>query len=46
MAKKSKDDLAKTRELMAAMLRLNPKPHDEMKAGKKRAAKGKKRPGK
>jgi hypothetical protein len=35
MAKKSEDDLDKTKRLMGALVRMKPKPHEDMKAGKK-----------
>lgn len=44
MAKKSKNDLTKTKELMAAMLRLPPKEHGSMRSDKPRA--GAKKPAK
>jgi hypothetical protein len=31
----AKDDLKETRRLMGALLRMKPKPHEEMKVGKK-----------
>jgi len=40
------DDLEKTRRLMGALVRMKPKPHEEMKVGKKKkqaASKQKKR---
>jgi hypothetical protein len=30
------DDLSKTKNLMGALVRMKPKPHDEMKVGKKK----------
>ena len=35
-------DLKKTRELMGALVRMKPKPHEDMKVGKKKTAKAKK----
>jgi hypothetical protein len=32
---KSKDDLDETKKLMGALVRMKPKPHEEMKVGKK-----------
>lgn len=49
MAKKGGSDLDKTKHLMGALVRMKPKPHDEMKVGTKKAVKksaAKKRPGK
>jgi hypothetical protein len=46
MSKRPQDDLEATKRLMGALLRQPPKPHDEMKLGKKRKAKRKKKPGK
>jgi hypothetical protein len=45
MAKESKE-IEATKNLMGALVRMKPKPHDEMKMGKKakKAAKRKKRP--
>ena len=44
---KSKDDLSKTRALMGALVRMKPKPHEEMKIGKKtKKSTAKKNPGK
>jgi hypothetical protein len=42
------DDLAETRAIMGALVRLKPKPHEDMKVGKKakRKAKSKKGSGK
>ena len=37
--KNDKDDLAGTKALMAALGRMPPKPHEEMKVGKKTKAK-------
>jgi hypothetical protein len=39
--KKSKDDLNETRRLMGALVRMKPKPHEEMKVGKKKGVKPK-----
>jgi hypothetical protein len=38
---KSPDDLAETKRLMAALVRMPPKPHEEMKARKRKAKKEK-----
>jgi hypothetical protein len=32
---KSRDDLSDTKRLMGALVRMKPKPHEEMKVGKK-----------
>jgi len=42
------DDLKGTKNLMGALLRMKPKPHEEMKVGKKakKKSKSKKKPGK
>jgi hypothetical protein len=37
---KSKDVLSETKLLMGALVRMKPKPHDEMKVGKKAKKKG------
>jgi hypothetical protein len=39
MANDSKDDLDKTIKLMGALMRMKPKPHEDMKIGKKKKAK-------
>jgi hypothetical protein len=44
-------DIEKTKSLMGALVRMKPKPHDEMKIGKKakkskKSKKSKKKPGK
>ena len=36
---KSPDDLRGTKRLMGALVRMKPKPHEEMKVGKKKVAK-------
>jgi hypothetical protein len=36
---KSKDDLSETKQLMGALVRMKPKPHEDMKVGKKKVAK-------
>jgi hypothetical protein len=38
---KSKDDLGDTKRLMGALVRMKPKPHEDMKVGKKAKAKKK-----
>jgi hypothetical protein len=43
MAKSQKDGLEETRRLIAALGRMPPKPHDEMKLGRQRTTKEKKR---
>jgi hypothetical protein len=43
MSKKDSDQLGETKRLMGALVRMKPKPHEEMKVGKKAAAKKKKR---
>jgi hypothetical protein len=35
MAKPDKDGLEQTKSLMGALVRMKPKPHEEMKVGKK-----------
>jgi len=46
MAKPDKDDLDQTKKLMGAVVRMKPKPHEEMKVGKKaKKSKPKKKPG-
>jgi hypothetical protein len=40
---KSDDDLDETKKLMGALVRMKPKPHEDMKVGKKAKAKKKKR---
>jgi len=42
MAGTKKDDLERTRSLMGALVRMKPKPHEDMKIGKKKKAKAKK----
>jgi hypothetical protein len=39
MAKSKPDELDDTKRLMGALVRMKPKPHEEMKVGKKRATK-------
>jgi hypothetical protein len=46
MGKSPKGDLSGTRSLMGALVRMKPKPHEEMKVGKKAKAKAKKKLGK
>ncbi|MHB8268235.1 hypothetical protein [Bradyrhizobium sp.] len=43
MAKKSNDDIDGTKSLMGALVRMKPKPHEEMKVGKKSVSKKKKK---
>jgi hypothetical protein len=40
---KSSDDLSETRKLMGALVRMKPKPHEEMKVGKKTKKKARKK---
>ena len=35
---KSRDDLNETKQLMGALVRMKPKPHEDMKVGKKKRA--------
>ena len=35
MAKAGKDELEKTKSLMGALVRMKPKPHEDMRIGKK-----------
>jgi hypothetical protein len=37
----SRDDLDRTKKLMGALMRMKPKPHEEMKIGKKAKKKSK-----
>jgi prephenate dehydrogenase len=47
MAEKSRDSLENTKRLMGALVRMKPKPHDEMKVGKTTKMRvAKKKPGK
>jgi hypothetical protein len=47
MPKTNKDELDQTRQLMGALVRMKPKPHDDMKVGKKvKKSKVKKKPSK
>jgi hypothetical protein len=41
MAHTDKDQLEKTKQLMGALVRMKPKPHEEMKVGKKAGTKKK-----
>ena len=43
MAKTSKDELDGTKRLMGALVRMKPKPHEDMKVGKPAKAKKQKR---
>ncbi|WP_439924823.1 hypothetical protein [Nitrobacter sp. JJSN] len=46
---KTKGDLENTKKLMGALVRMKPKPHEDMKVGKKKVAKksaARKKPGK
>ena len=36
---KPKDEIEGTKQLMGALVRMKPKPHDEMKVGKKKVVK-------
>jgi hypothetical protein len=40
------DHLEKTKNLMGTLVRMKPKPHEDMKVGKKSKKKSKKKPGK
>jgi hypothetical protein len=39
MAKADKDELEKTKSLMGALVRMKPKPHEDMKIGKSKVKK-------